>query len=1199
MSTTRFDQRGRPVESYGPAPTASFTTDLYPAGVRKSVTNYDEGLTGLEVRAFDNNALAGTPEHASLNFDNSNGLGFTDWGTGAPSGLPSGDNWSARVTGNMSFSTAGTYNFQVWSNVGYRVWIDNQLVLDQWADPDVNPSGWTAVSSPSGTYNKSPEGSYVATANSSVPVRVEIKDETGRASFALLQRLLPSTAFNQITASFLTPQLGLATATVDADGHITRTGYTGGSVSPVFGLPSATTTETSPANLVESYTHETTYLRRTSRTLPGGTGTTVQYVHTNGTRNSPCDSATSVAQAGRQTRSISATSGASGDAITYDTYYDAKGRTQGTTSGRYADVNAGSTSWTCTTFDSRGRPTQVAHPAFGGEPARTVTTDYAVGGNPLVSSTTDSAGTLSTTVDLLGRTMSSTDVWGVLTTTSYDTAGRPSLSTVVAGATSFTRGTDYDSYGRATVQKLNTQPIANVTYDDADRMTALAYPSGTGNAGNGTSGAFVYSTSTGDLNKSTWTQSNSTLLTSDEITERWLTGRIRDQATDGVDPNGATDNYTYDGAWRLTGAVTAEGAGTRTHSYAFAATGGCGDLTTAGANSNRTSKTVTPYGGSAVTRTYCYDKADRLTSTSDPSVGTLAYDTHGNTTTLGNETHVYDNANRHMATKSAAAQNVVLVVGTPGSLSNRDTWMRDRLQAAGWTVTIVDDDSMTSGSLTGKQLVAISESVGGTGLTTTGTVLVSAAIPVVAAESFIYDELGMTGTGTNQGSTASQSSLDLTTAGAAHPLGADLAQGNVTTATSATMTHGWGKPNTNAVVAATLTGDATKATIFGYDTSATMVTGTAPARRVGFFYYGGNGATTFNDNASKLFDASVQWAANSIPWVQYKRDVTDRIIERRVNGIIEARYAHTATGDTPSLMLNSSNAVTGASLSLPGGALYQWLPSTPTASTWSYPNLQGSLTATANPSGAEIGATRVYDPDGNQLIGTILNTAPGQLDYGWLGSQQRPLEHQDGLQPVVEMGARQYQPTIGRFLEVDPLEAGTKNDYAYAVDPVNTADLSGEYVAGWCMAGSAVPFLGIGGSACALWDHTMSKDMVAISGSFGWMAGLEIGVSPSGFFSNASTVAELRGQSNCAAMSFSWGAGVNVAFCSWYSRGRYLYSLMAGPSLGAGGKYGSGGRGSTGVTVVRGWRGSLLNGALGVAGVPNLRLNAQLWERVK
>ncbi len=185
--------------------------------------------------------------------------------------------------------------------------------------------------------------------------------------------------------------------------------------------------------------------------------------------------------------------------------------------------------------------------------------------------------------------------------------------------------------------------------------------------------------------------------------------------------------------------------------------------------------------------------------------------------------------------------------------------------------------------------------------------------------------------------------------------------------------------------------------------------------------------------------------------------MTDSIIERRVNGIIEARYAHTATGDTPSLMLNSLNAVTGASLSPPRRRSTNGSRAPPRHRP-SYPNLQGSLTATANPSGAEIGATRAYDPDGNQLIGTILNTAPGQLDYGWLGSQQRPLEHQDGLQPVVEMGARQYQPTIGRFLEVDPLEAGTKNDYAYAVDPVNTADLSGEYVAGWCMAGSAVPF---------------------------------------------------------------------------------------------------------------------------------------------
>jgi hypothetical protein len=154
----------------------------------------------------------------------------------------------------------------------------------------------------------------------------------------------------------------------------------------------------------------------------------------------------------------------------------------------------------------------------------------------------------------------------------------------------------------------------------------------------------------------------------------------------------------------------------------------------------------------------------------------------------------------------------------------------------------------------------------------------------------------MTGTGTNQGNTTNtQDGLDITAAGAAHPLGADLAVGNVTTSTAATMGHGWGRPNANAVVAATIEGDATRAAIFGYDTGAVMVSGSAPARRVGFFCYGGNGATTFNVVASRLFDASVQWAARSVPLVEYRRDVADRIVERRVNGVIEARYGHSVT----------------------------------------------------------------------------------------------------------------------------------------------------------------------------------------------------------------------------------------------------------------------------------------------------------------
>ncbi|MFV0315584.1 MAG: RHS repeat-associated core domain-containing protein, partial [Microthrixaceae bacterium] len=59
---------------------------------------------------------------------------------------------------------------------------------------------------------------------------------------------------------------------------------------------------------------------------------------------------------------------------------------------------------------------------------------------------------------------------------------------------------------------------------------------------------------------------------------------------------------------------------------------------------------------------------------------------------------------------------------------------------------------------------------------------------------------------------------------------------------------------------------------------------------------------------------------------------------------------------------------------------------------------------------------------------------------------QRPLEHAPGLQPVIEMGARQYHPVLARFLEVDPIEGGVLNDYGYVVDPINQTDLSGEWV---------------------------------------------------------------------------------------------------------------------------------------------------------
>ena len=44
----------------------------------------------------------------------------------------------------------------------------------------------------------------------------------------------------------------------------------------------------------------------------------------------------------------------------------------------------------------------------------------------------------------------------------------------------------------------------------------------------------------------------------------------------------------------------------------------------------------------------------------------------------------------------------------------------------------------------------------------------------------------------------------------------------------------------------------------------------------------------------------------------------------------------------------------------------------------------------------------------------------------------------------IEMGARQYSPLLGRFLEVDHILSGLDtNDYSYVRDPINQSDLTG------------------------------------------------------------------------------------------------------------------------------------------------------------
>lgn len=223
--------------------------------------------------------------------------------------------------------------------------------------------------------------------------------------------------------------------------------------------------------------------------------------------------------------------------------------------------------------------------------------------------------------------------------------------------------------------------------------------------------------------------------------------------------------------------------------------------------------------------------------------------------------------------------------------------------------------------------------------------------------------------------------------------------------------------------------------------------------------YDAHGNTTTLADQSLAYDQADRHTSTTLTdgsTVSYQRDATGRIIARTETpaggNALTTKFGFTADGDTPDLILNGTGALIAQSIALPGGVTAQ-IPVTG-AQVWSYPNLHGDVTVTTDGAGSRTGNLYLYDPFGNPIdpstnrIGTtpadnsVPDTLPGSADNGWVGANQKLYEHLGDI-ATIEMGARQYLPALGRFLEVDPVAGGNANDYVYPSDPLTMFDLTG------------------------------------------------------------------------------------------------------------------------------------------------------------
>jgi hypothetical protein len=192
-----------------------------------------------------------------------------------------------------------------------------------------------------------------------------------------------------------------------------------------------------------------------------------------------------------------------------------------------------------------------------------------------------------------------------------------------------------------------------------------------------------------------------------------------------------------------------------------------------------------------------------------------------------------------------STQSILFVVGST-TLTAEDANIKQRLETLGPSVVVVGHNAAATSAI-GRSMVLVSPSTSSTIL---GTRFTNVTAPVFVMNPRLYDEMSMGA----HGNTLTSTGLTISTP--SHPTAAGLT-GTVTPVPLGTSVTSTSSVASGAIVVARLAGN-NQPSIFAIDAGSALLSGTAPARRLGWF--GGlNGMTTLTTQGVSLFNKAVEW----------------------------------------------------------------------------------------------------------------------------------------------------------------------------------------------------------------------------------------------------------------------------------------------------------------------------------------------------